>query len=386
MTRTVRIRLTALYGGLFLTAVTALLITVDLLLQNAFDQKLAMQGGRSIGVGMVPAGAPPPKRFQGVAVQVVTRDLRDTVLRSQWIVSAVALVVLAVVAVVAGWWVAGRVLRPVHQITETARRLSLSNLNERIALTGPRDEFTDLADTFDQMLARLEAAFDSQRRFVVNASHELRTPLAVQRAAIQIGLEDPTPERLARTRAELLEANRRSERLIEGLLTLAQGERGLSALAPVALDEVTRDALDQQRQAAAERGVTVEIDVVSAEMPAEVSGDHVLLTRLAANLIDNAIRYNTPGGHVAVCVTRAGLTVTNTGPEVPADRITEMFEPFRRLHATRTGSDGTGLGLSIVRSIADAHDALVYARPRPGGGLEVSVGFHADRLVGAVAD
>jgi signal transduction histidine kinase len=246
----------------------------------------------------------------------------------------------------------------------------LSNLDERIALAGPRDELKELADTFDAMLGRLERAVESQRRFVANASHELRTPLAIQRAAIQIGLADTSPEQVERMRAELLEANRRTERLIDGLLTLARGERGLDTRDPVRLDEIAEEVVASSRPAAERAGLTIR----AAIEPLTVAGDAVLLTQLTTNLLHNAVRYNHPGGEVYVGVSpEQGLTVRNSGPEIPAEQVPELFEPFRRLR-TRTGpADGAGLGLSIVASIAQAHDATVTALPNPGGGLDITV-------------
>jgi signal transduction histidine kinase len=291
--------------------------------------------------------------------------------QAQWVVTGITIAVLTVVSVAIGWWMAGRMLRPLNDITATARRLSLSNMHERIALNGPSDEFKQLADTFDAMLERLEHSVDSQRRFVANASHELRTPLAIQRAAIEIGLTDPAPARLNQVRHELLLANQRSERLIDGLLILAQGEHGLDAKEPVALDDLVR----QVAREVPSDGITFTLDTV----PVTVHGDPVLLNRLIANLLHNAVHYNRPGGYVFVSLATGGaLCVRNTGPEVPQDRIGELFEPFRRLHATRTRSaDGAGLGLSIVASIAQAHEAAITTRPNPGGGLEVTVHFQA---------
>jgi signal transduction histidine kinase len=379
---TVRVRLTALYSGLFLATSTILLVVVNLLLRNMLQQKVTMiwrgedlggsasgetlpapvQGATGVGPGDLPPGA--------VAGRVAV-DVRDAVLRFQWGVTAVTIVVLTLVSIAVGWWLAGRVLSPLHQITATARRLSLSNLHERIALQGPRDELKDLADTFDTMLGRLERSAEGQRRFVANASHELRTPLAIQRTAIEIGLDNPTPERLAEVRQDLLTVNRRTERLLDGLLTLAQGEGGLEVREPTRLDAVVR-----QVAAATPNG---DLDVHLDLEPVTVVGDPVLLERLVANLLDNAVRYNQPGGDVRVTLARTGmLTVRNTGPEVPPERVAEMFEPFRRLHRARTGpAEGAGLGLSIVRSIAQAHDATGNARAQPGGGLLVVVNFPA---------
>jgi len=375
--RTVRVRLTALYSALFLATSTTLVIVVNLLLRQMLERRVTVINKGQLPPVRVPGGDPgsPPTPVP-IEIQhqlsAAASDLRDDVLRFQWGVTAVTIVVLTLVSIAAGWWLAGRVLRPLHQITSTARRLSLSNLHERIALAGPADELKELADTFDDMLARLERSAESQRQFVANASHELRTPLAIQRAAIQIGLDDPSPERLTQVRAELLDANRRSERLIDGLLTLAQGDHGLDTRELVRLDEVAERAASEIPAG----DVTVRVDARTAA----VSGDPVLLHRLVSNLVHNAVRYNHPGGTVDVRVSAPGLpgpatlVVTNTGPEVPQERVGELFEPFRRLH-TRTRSDGSGLGLSIVASIARAHGARVTARPNPGGGLELTITF-----------
>jgi signal transduction histidine kinase len=369
---TVRVRMTALYAALFLATSTILLVVVNLLLKAMLEDRVTtIKGGSPPPRELPPLPGTPTGWPTTITVQHVVSDLRDAVLRFQWGVTAVTIAVLAAVSVIAGWWLAGRLLRPLQRITATARRLSLSNLHERIALAGPHDELKELADTFDAMLDRLERSVDSQRRFAANASHELRTPLAIQRAAIQIGLDDPSPDRLVQVREELLAANRRTERLIDGLLLLAQGERGPDTREPVALDGLVHQAASEVPLDA----VTITLDTE----PTTVSGDPALLSRLVANLIDNAVRYNRPGGTVHVRLRAAGaLTVRNTGPEVPEDRVGELFEPFRRLHANRSRSaDGAGLGLSIVAAIAQAHDAEVTARPNPGGGLELTVRFPA---------
>ncbi|MEV6967141.1 ATP-binding protein [Hamadaea sp. NPDC051192] len=371
--RTVRVRLTAVYSGLFLvTSVTVLAIT-NLLLKLKLEKRFTNLRFDLIGDAAAPStsAAPTPVPTSGSLPSDSSGIgyLPDTVLGYQWSIAGVTIAVLTVVSIVVGWWLAGRLLRPVHQITATARRLSLSNLTDRIALAGPRDELSELADTFDSMLDRLQRSADSQRRFIANAAHELRTPLAIQRTAIEIGLDDPSPERLARVREELLEVNRRSERLIDSLLILAQGDNGLETREQVRLDTLVRQVIGETPAG----GVQIRRQLE----PATVDGDPVLLHRLAANLLQNAIRYNRPGGEVDISVEpAAGLTVRNTGPDVPGDRVGELFEPFRRLHPERTGSaDSTGLGLSIVAAIARAHDATITAVPNPGGGLAVAVRF-----------
>jgi signal transduction histidine kinase len=377
---TLRLRLTALYSGLFLLTSTVLLVVVNLLLRRLLEGRLTVLKARMpiqppVRLTDNPQGPPVPVQVEVTDKLRYANDLRDAVFRFQWGATLATIVVLTLVSIGVGWWLSGRMLRPLHGITATARRLSLSNLHERIALDGPQDELKDLADTFDAMLERLERAVGSQRRFIANASHELRTPLAIQRAAIQIGLDDPSPERLVQVKAELLEANRRTERLIDGLLLLAQGERGLDNPEPVELDKVVIRAREETK--------TPGLNVSLKTRPVVVPGDPELLHRLVANLMDNAVRYNRPDGRIEVDLDAEGvLTVRNTGLELTEEQIPEMFEPFRRLHATRTGSSkGSGLGLSIVAAIAKAHDATVDARPNPEGGLDLAVRFPA--LAGA---
>ncbi len=212
----------------------------------------------------------------------------------------------------------------------------------------------------------------SQRRFVANASHELRTPLAIQRTAIEVGLDDPSPERLAVLRAEMLRNTERSERLIDGLLVLAQGEQGPRIRVPVALDALVDQVVDEHRPSADAAGLSLTV----AGSGGTVHGDEILLARLVANLVENAIRYNRPGGLIQIDIGHATLRIVNTGFPVRPDRVPELFEPFRRLHPDRTGAtDGAGLGLSIVAAIARAHDATVVAAANPDGGLTVTVSF-----------
>jgi signal transduction histidine kinase len=365
MRGTVRVRLALVYGLLFLLTAAGLLVAVNLLLRNMLQDRV-----NELAQNPLPALPPSPSpnaTSQHTESAQVASDLSDAVQRFQWGVAAVAIAALTILSILGGWLLAGRILRPLRHITATARRLSVSNLHDRIGLSGPDDELKELGDTFDAMLDRLERSVDSQRRFVANASHELRTPLAIQRAAIQIGLDNPTPERLARVRADMLAVNERTERLIDSLLTLAQSEHGLDERHPVRLDEIVR--LVTADVVGPDITVTVEAE------PTTVLGDPVLLTRLVTNLVDNAMRYNRPGGTVQVTVMSIReLTVRNTGPDVPEERVDELFEPFRRLSASRSG-DGVGLGLSLVASISQAHGAELLARPNAGGGLEITVRF-----------
>lgn len=360
MRMTVRTRLTLLYGLMVVVGGLLLVLAVYLLLQANLVDQLS-----SVAARQIPGGVELWRPALPVADTVAIAS-SNTVLTKLLIVSGLSLAVLAVIAVAVGWWVSGRVLRPLHRISATARRLSSDNLHERIALVGPRDELTELADTFDEMLGRLEAAFDSQRRFIANASHELRTPLAIQRAAVQIGLPDADPEIVAR----LLAANRRSERLIEGLLVLARSDRGLEHRNPVALHEVARQELAQHSDDIAAAGIRVTEELGECW----VVGDPVLVGQLVGNLVGNAVRYNEPGGELRVRTGRTrGLFVINSGQHVDDDQLPELFEPFRR-GAGRSATDGgSGLGLSIVQSIVRAHGGSLHARPRPRGGLTVHV-------------
>ncbi len=292
--------------------------------------------------------------------------------------SGIALAIVAVLALLSGWLVAGRMLRPIRTITRTARRISSTSLHERLALDGPPDELKELGDTLDSLFARLEASFEAQRHFVANASHELRTPLTAERALLQVALDDPDTTTAAwrSTAQEVLASSDEQARLIEALLTLASSEGGLTGHQPVDLaTAVTAPLADLQPET-----VRLGINIGAVTEPAALDGDPLLVERLLANLLTNAVRHNVADGRVEVRtgVTdgRAVLSVTNTGPLIPLADIDRLFQPFQRLDRRRANyTDGHGLGLSIVRAIATAHDATIAAHPRPDGGLSVSVIF-----------
>ncbi|MFD6726630.1 sensor histidine kinase, partial [Streptomyces sp. NPDC060131] len=290
--------------------------------------------------------------------------------------SLLALLGLAVIAFAFGYAMAGRVLSPLGRITRTARAVAGSDLSRRIELDGPDDELKELADTFDDMLERLQRAFTAQQRFVGNASHELRTPLAINRTLLEVHLSDPgAPVELQQLGKTLLATNERSELLVEGLLLLARSDNQIVERKPVDLAEVAGQAIDQVHAEAESKGV----EVRGTREAAVVQGNGVLLERIALNLVQNAVRYNVAGqGWVEVATAvengQAVLVVTNTGPVVPAYEVDNLFEPFRRLRTERTGSDkGVGLGLSIARSVARAHGGHISAQPREGGGLVMRV-------------
>ena len=292
--------------------------------------------------------------------------------------SGIALAIVAVLALLAGWLVAGRMLRPIRTITRTARRISSSSLHERLALAGPEDELKELGDTLDDLFGRLDAAFEAQRHFVANASHELRTPITADRNVLQVALDDPdtSAETWRSTAIELLASNDEQRHLIESLLALASSESGLTAHEPVDLAALVTATLFQLRPEVDRLGIHV--DEVTA--PAPLEGDPLLVERLVANLLINAVNHNIAGGCIEVVteVTEgmAGLSVTNTGPLIPPAEVDRLFQPFQRLDPHRSHyKDGHGLGLSIVRAIATAHQASINAHPMPDGGLSVSVIF-----------
>jgi signal transduction histidine kinase len=379
---TIRIRLTLLYGGMFLIAGMVLLTIIYLLAAQALYEVsqlpfeiLGVEAQLTSNACPDLAGRMPAEELMRRLAQcndVQRAHALDELLRS----SLLALMGLAVAAFAFGYVMAGRVLSPLGRITRTARQVASSDLHTRIELEGPDDELKELSDTFDEMLDRLDRAFTAQRRFVANASHELRTPLAINRTLLEVQLADPeaSPEvqQLGRT---LLATNERSEQLVEGLLLLARSENEIVDRKPVDLAEVASRAVEQIRGDADAKGV----ELGGVRAPAYVQGNGVLLERVALNLVQNAVRYNLPAnGWVSVSTEaqpwHAVLVVENSGPAVPAYEVDNLFEPFRRLRSERTGSDkGVGLGLSIVRSVVRAHGGTVQARPREDGGLVVWV-------------
>jgi signal transduction histidine kinase len=394
----VRLQLTLLYGGLFLLAGAALLAVNYALVRSRFTLPFHVEvsaPGTELPAGPGPGEGGGLMLFTRVgeadvvasagspgALEAVRDKLQAAALNQLLTQSGIALGLMALVSVGLGWLVAGRVLRPLQAITATARRLEGSTLHERINLQGPEDELKELADTFDQMLARLDTAFETQRRFVANASHELRTPLAITRTEVDVALadRDASPAELRAMAERVREASERSERLIEGLLTLARSERQLRAREPVDLSLAAADALSVARPEAGRLGLRVS----SVLGGAPVAGDRALLERLVANLVENAVRHNVAGGWLEVDTGLAGgravARVANGGRPIPPEQVAGLFEPFRRLGGDRTGSDrGAGLGLSIVRSVAAAHGGTASARAIPGGGLEVTVEVPASR-------
>jgi hypothetical protein len=348
-------RLTALYCVLFVLSAVVLLAITN-------------------GVGS--SASQTTTRTQG---QTVAIQMRAGTSHQYLLGSAIALGVMAVVSVAAGWVVAGRVLRPLRVMTAATRRFSADSLHERLAVEGPGDELKDLADTIDALLERLDGAFAAQRRFVANASHELRTPLAAMRVSVDVAVAKPGPvppgtiTLAGQVRAELDKV----DQLLEGLLVLARAEHGaLPGRAVLPLDCVVSAALAAHQDAITASNLTVQH--ASGSDGVWVEGSQPLLRRMADNVIGNAIAYNRDGGWIAV-TTMAGdgaarLIIENGGDVLDPAEVAGLAQPFRRLGADRTGSDdGAGLGLSIVAAITHAHRGSLQLQARPGGGLTVTI-------------
>jgi signal transduction histidine kinase len=363
---TVRARFALLYSAMFFVSGLVLLAIPIGFVHGGSTSRAA--------VSAHPAARPSPATV--IANSQQNHDVHAVILGS-----LVALVVLVVVSAALGWWLSGRLLSRLRTITDTARDISASNLHQRLAIAGPDDEFKELGQTLDDLFARLEASFDSQRRFVANASHELRTPLTAERTVLQVALADPkaSTSTLRAACEQVLSLGEQQGRLIDALLTLARGERGIERREPCDLAEIAQIVVDRLRPGAERRSLQLMVTLGAAP----VVGDQQLLESLVTNLVDNAIRYNVDDGRLEISSSvvdgRAQLVVRNTGPVVPASELDRLFRPFQRLAADRTGSgDGHGLGLAIVQAIVDAHRASLTAVARPDGGLELSVSFPSD--------
>lgn len=380
--RSIRWRLTLLYSALFVVAGAALLGFTYLLASRTAPSTAV--GGSSVAPGL-PGGegqTPDPP-----TLTMYAEALRADQLHQLLVEAGVALAVMTFASVALGWLMAGRVLAPLRTMTSAARRISADNLRQRLAVPGPEDELKAMADTFDDVLGRMEGAFEAQKQFVANASHELRTPLTLQQAIVDVALADPgaSMESLRAACLRVRAAGQEQERLIDALLTLARSQRGLQCREFVDLAETVRELLPDGGPGTG--GPRVRADLGSAP----VLGDPQLIERLVVNLADNAVRHNTRGDQESWVQlwtgTEAGrpvLRIDNTGPVIPHDQVAGLFQPFRRLGAERTGThprgkgrprDGLGLGLSIVTAVAAAHGGTVEAWPRPRGGLSVRVAF-----------
>jgi signal transduction histidine kinase len=373
---TVRARLTVLYTGLFAVC-GAIVVAVSYILVARLEPQGQGQHAPASFLARCRSEQLSPHPNDRLLAKCSAyfqlqgaRHQRDVTLSHLLQYSLIMLAVVIALAAILGWIVAGRALRPVHRITAAARAASEHNLSARVALRGPRDELHELAETFDEMLDRLQVAFEGQRRFIANASHELRTPLAVMGATVDVVLDNPasTPADLREMATDIRAAVDHAEHLIGALLILAHNERGLTVHDEVDLATVAEDVLDTAGLRDRRVHATLE--------PAVISGDPVLVERLVANLVDNAVRYNTAAGEIWVSTrTVAGkshLTVANTGPPIRSADVDRIFQPFQRLN-DRASQEGFGLGLTIVASIAAVHGGIATARPRNDGGLSITV-------------
>jgi signal transduction histidine kinase len=405
---TIRLKLTLWYGSLFLLAGVLLIAINYFMVRDSLA--VAPEKARAVVAeryNLDPQVLDPQPRFvppgvhgewwvfqgsTGVPASQLVREaqieLKEEALRQLWVWSIVALAIMTVITFGLAWLLAGRMLRPLHSITATARRLSESTLHERIALRGPRDELKELADTFDGMLGRLDKAFSAQKDFVANASHELRTPLTIIRTEIDVALTDPDISRdeLQEMGSAVNEAVDRSEKLIDGLLVLASAESS-PALTDLDLADIARNEVDYASDEADLRRLCLELDL----QPAPIRGERSLVERMVANLIENAIRHNTDDGWFAVKTyvdaRSAILEVTNGGPQLSPDEIERLFDRFYRPDKSRSRkTGGFGLGLSIVKSVAAAHGGSVELAAPDEGGLHVTVTFPLNEAVDSAQD
>jgi len=381
--RTVRSRMTLLYGALFLMSGAVLLAIASGVATARSTTRVTSANQGVAGSQSSPAGqsqlAQADNRIRQLQGQLAAAHSQPPSVTHELLVgSLIALAVMAAVSALLGWLMAGHALRPLRTITATARRISEDNLHERLAFAGPRDELKDLADTFDGLLERLEAAFAAQRRFVANASHELRTPMTTMRAALDVAMAKPDPppaQTIAladRLRGEL----NRVDELLEGLLVLARTQHGaLPAREILVLDDAVAAAVAARAPAISDAGLTLRQAAISG---ATVAGSQALLRRMIDNVVDNAIVHNQRTGWIAVGTwagpATARIVIENGGPVLHQTQVDRLAQPFTRLGADRIASDrGSGLGLSIVAAIAAAHGGVLELRARSGGGLRVTI-------------
>ena len=375
---TLRVRMALLYGGLVLLVGVSLLFTCVILLDHAIATQDVYDPQNHIG-RFTPRG-----RFIHIDGKSMASSAQDDAVNYLLHTGLIYFGVIVVIGTTAGYLLAKQALRPIAKLTQTARALSTDTLDQRINLGGPDDELRELADTFDEMLGRLDAAFDSQRLFVANASHELRTPLSVIRTELEVTLSDPDadPDELRRMGKVVVDATDRAQRLVTSLLTLARlqavGGGELEVTEPVDLAWLVPTALTAVAAEAEEKRIRVETEIE----PAATLGDPRLLERLIGNLVENAIRHNQPEGWLRVSTGQTAdkvwLHVANGGAVIPNSDVDRLFEPFRRGGRVRTATRGAGLGLAIVRLIVEAHHGRLQAAAPPFGGLAIRVELPRD--------
>jgi signal transduction histidine kinase len=367
-----RVKLTAVFGLLFFAAASAVLAGTLILVGNAMEWTVNQ---------LDPANYVDPNGFtylDRTGVEATKQTIMSSMQNNLLVKGGLTVLVVGALATYAGWVVSGRVLRPLNQITETARGVASRTIHRRIALDLPPGEVKSLADSFDSMLDRLDQAFAGQSRFISNAAHELKTPLVVNRTLVEVAMmrRDSPPE-IQQLGENLLSVNARHERLIDALLTLARAEESIGERLPVDLADLVTVVVGRAREQAEAHGVRIGVSLSGAL----TSGDPVLLEQVVTNLVDNAIRYNVDGGWVEIrtgrSVAGAQVEVANTGAVISPHEVPLLFEPFRRLKDRVGSAAGSGLGLSIVRAVARSHGGDAVAFPRDGGGLVVRVALPA---------
>ena len=381
---TLRLRMALLYGGLVLLVGISLLFTSIVILSNSITHAFTSEAK------LHPPGT--PGAISGTELNHLDVAARNNATSYMLGSGLIFFGIVVIIGAVGGYLLAKQALRPVARLTQTAKQLSTDTLDQRINLGGPDDELRELADTFDEMLGRLDAAFDSQRLFVANASHELRTPLSVIRTELEVTMSDPdaSVDELRRMGDVVIMATDRAQRLVSSLLALARlqaVDRGqLDVREPVDVAALVAPILDSVAAEAAEKGVTLETELE----PAITMGDPGLLERLIGNLVENAIRHNVPNGWLRVTTgqtaERVWVHVSNGGAVIASGDVDTLFEPFRRGGRLRTATRGAGLGLAIVRLIVDAHHGKLQAAAPPFGGLAIRIELPKAQVGSAVAD
>ncbi|WP_329578721.1 HAMP domain-containing histidine kinase [Kitasatospora sp. NBC_01250] len=376
-----RTRLSLVFGLMFFVAAAAVLAVTLILVDNSMRYSLDLAFSPGYALDPHPSAALQQYLARQHGGEAATKAvILSSMKRNLLIKGGLTVLAVGVVATTAGWLVAGRLTRPLSVISSHAERIATRTLHRRIGLQAPPGEVKSLADSFDSMLDRLDQAFAGQSRFISNAAHELKTPIAVTRTLVEVAMNRPTAPPEVRTLGEnLLAVSERHERLIDALLTLARADDALTEQLPLDLADLAEAVVAAAGAEAARQDVTLECHLA----PARATGDPILMEQVLRNLVDNAIRYNVPGGRVTVR-TRGGLygaeaLVGNTGPVISEHEIPVLFAPFRRLTDRVGSARGSGLGLSIVRAVAQAHGGEATARPLPGGGIEVRVVLPTDR-------
>jgi signal transduction histidine kinase len=383
-TRSIRVRYTLLYSAVLFGLAALVVVTLYVILSMTLAGEPVTSAGRGEICSRI-TGACITFRFVDAKQieQIINAETLDKVRDF----SLQALGVMFVASLGVGWVIAGRVLAPIERITSVAREIQATDLSRRIELGGPEDELRRLADTFDAMLARLDAAFGAQRQFLADASHELRNPLAIIRTNLDVALADPDadPEELRQSLVVIQRASDRMSRLVDDLLALARGQALAVRSEPLDLGAAVADASDELVLPAKGRDITLDRTIVPGVV---VSGDYDALKRAVSNLLENAVRYAPPGSRVRLAVgserSRAWVSVSDEGPGIAPEDQQRVFDRFWRVDKGRSRAEGgTGLGLAIVRQIANSHGGEVQLQSKVGVGSTFTIWLPVAAVDGA---